>query len=187
MSLTKLEKNMNEKIIDGVKYTYFEKPNGIVITNCETDLRYVNIPDKINDIEVIELANQAFSKRHLGIDSLLYNSLTGVKIPNSVQKIGYETFLNNYLISIQLPKSLIEIGSDAFKNNQVSELRLPEGVITIEDGAFESNNLSELFIPASVKEIGYNAFKGNPLTKIIISGDRSRFDDYWDYIGFHDN
>ena len=69
-------------------------------------------------------------------------------------------------------------------NQNINSIKLGKYIKEISQFAFANNNITDLIIPSSVIIIGDEAFLNNPLLSINILGDRKRFNDLWEYIGF---
>lgn len=69
--------------------------------------------------------------------------------------------INESLTSVKLPNTIRKIGTSSFYNcPNMSSINLPEGLIEISRNAFGRTGISSLVIPESVTTIGYNAFYG---------------------------
>ncbi len=121
--------------------------------------RYIEIPNSIYGIKIIEIADGVFA----GL-----TDLEDVYIPDSVQKIGKRAFEGcTSLVDITLPKSLVTLGDGAFKGCSSLERVFISGKNVIEEigaSAFEGcASLRSFFIASTVETIGENAFLGcNP-------------------------
>lgn len=118
-------------------------------------------------------------------------SLTSIKIPNTVTKIGESAFEGcSSLADVVLPDKLITINISTFKNcNALTEINLPDSVTTILQnafvgcsalkmvninaeskldfialGAFEGSGLESIVLPYAFVESGYNPFKDTSIT-----------------------
>lgn len=119
---------------------------------------YVTIPDGVTKIGAGAFA--------------YFNTVTGVKIPESVKVIDYMAFQGSGLKSIVIPDSVTEIGFEAFISCYTLESAvLPKGLRKIESGLFAyCESLTSITIPEGVQEIGSRAFSGAGLTSVVISG-----------------
>ncbi len=100
----------------------------------------IDIAEEYEGLPVTEIGNGAFKDE---------DSITSVKIPNSITKIGEEAFYDCDLLA---------------------EVTIQEGVPSIGDEAFSGcNNLKSITIPASVKSIGNNAFSFSGLNEVIFA------------------
>ena len=79
---------------------------------------------------------------------------------------------------------ITKIGDGVFMNQNINSIRLGKYIKEISQFAFANNSITDLIIPSSVIIIGDEAFLNNPLLSINILGDRKRFNDLWEYIGF---
>ena len=150
---------------------------GYEILNDEIQIRYYNeecgtdviIPNKISGYPVTSLKGGVCYDDELGGDfSPFHDTLTSVKIPNTVTSIENGTFCDNRLKSVEIPNSVTTIGKSAFYNNQLTSVTIGNSVTTIGEDAFYQNQLTSVVIPSSVKTIGEGAFYNNKLTSVTI-------------------
>lgn len=154
-------------IVDGSTITGYKK-------TCN---KIVNIPEKINNVLITEIKDNAFSD--LGIKQVV--------IPDSIKKIGDNAFSNNsisYLVvraeeigsnafsnnniqSLTLYSSIV--GNEAFKDNTINELNITESVKIIGNEAFSNNDLKHVYVVKSVTKLGDKAFYNNKLESIVLS------------------
>ena len=166
---------------EGSAYFEFVEYNGeITITGMQGNARTIVIPDRINDLPVTHIGNDAFAEAQLtgvtipgsvttiGHRAFLRNQLTEVIIPDSVTRIGNLVFSENQLISATIGDSVTDIGWSAFRHNQLRNVMLPHSVTRIGGNAFANNLLSGVIIPDSVTHIGNGAFTENQLNSVII-------------------
>jgi len=79
---------------------------------------------------------------------------------------------------------ITKIGDGVFMNQNINSVKLGKYIKEISQFAFANNNITDLIIPSSVIIIGDEAFLNNPFLSITILGDRKRFNDIWEYVGF---
>ena len=113
-----------------------------------------------------------------GIESISYNSFSGLSNLKEIELPGTLTEINNGafsycrgLTSITIPKSVEYIGEYAFRDCQgLSNITIPNSVTVIDDNAFENcTGLTNITIPDSVKRIGDDVFEYcDNLTSITI-------------------
>jgi len=133
---------------------------GIVITDYIGTATAVRIPDRISNLPVVRIGDNAFSAMKAAGRPTFdrYYSITSIVIPNTVTEIGNGAFhsLNN-LNSINLPTSLITIGENAFNSCfLLTSFSLPASIRTIGSGAFhDCQGLTTITIPASVTRITF--------------------------------
>lgn len=143
--------------------TYKVSNGEVTITDCNTSVTSVEIPEAIDGYPVTAINWQAFS------DCV---NLVSVNIPNSVKSIGNSAFYNCYnLENITIPNSVTSIGEGAFGScKSLTSITLPKGITSIEDNTFANCiYLTNVTIPEGVTSIGYNAFYYcNRLTSITI-------------------
>jgi hypothetical protein len=132
--------------------------SNVIITGYTGTDRSIVIPETINGMSVIYLAERAFAGKEL----------ISVTIPPSVRGIGEEAFVANKLENIIVPGSVEIIEDAAFQGNRLSSITIHEGVKAINDAAFSHNQLTRIVIPSSVTFIGDIAFQLNSLISITI-------------------
>ena len=114
----------------------------------------INIPTKINGIEIQRIGESAF-RNCVGI--------TDVDIPNSVKYIDSNAFEGcSYLQSVTLSNNMIAIGSSAFKGcTSLARITIPNSVTNIDSNAFDGcTSLKNVNLPNKLKSIGTSIFKG---------------------------
>ncbi len=131
--------------------SYTSDDSTITITDCETSVTNVVIPDTINDLPVTSIGNYAFYS---------CADLSNVTIPNSITNIGNSAFLNCIsLSSIVIPDSVINMGYWTFQScTNLSNATLGNSITRI-GGAFNKcTSLKSITIPDSVTSIGWSSF-----------------------------
>ena len=105
----------------------FEIDENGVITNykqvCGTE---VNIPSKINKIEVKEIAKYVFKEK----------GLTKLILPETLKVIGISAFEGNNIETLIIPDSVENIKPYAFYKNKIEKLTIGTGVTNIGIKAF---------------------------------------------------
>ena len=153
---------------DGTQYgELYYKVNddgaGVTITDCDENAVDIVIPDEINDLPVTALGD--YSLHHC-------DSLTSVKMPDSVTYIGNDAFLYcKSLLSVKMSNNAAYIGSDAFLGCTVlKDIEIPASVKYIGDAAFAyCDGLTSVEIPTGVTSVGGSAFGGcDNLTSVTI-------------------
>ena len=167
----------------------FNLENGKILslTPYASTLKTLNIPSKIDNVEITEIGDSAFK------DNLMLEKVT---IPNSVTIIGSYAFLNCKNITLEGVNGVEKCASNAFngtkwlkwqkqgnglitlgsiciglgENYRSSELVIASEIKTIADGAFcDNENLTAVTIPDSVTSIGAYAFRDcSSLTDLVI-------------------
>jgi len=168
-------------------FSYEVKNNAVCIKGYEGKKQNLDIPSKINNYEVKEIASGAFSEnssiKKINIPSSVnciedkaFSCCTGlvqVNVPEGVKKIGDETFLNcSNLKDVKLPSTLSSIGKNAFLGTAISKINIPDTVSTIGVGAFSNcYSLTSVKIPGSLTNIADDTFSGcSNLKDVTISG-----------------
>ena len=137
------------------EYELTEDGNGIRLTKYLGKEKRIRIPEEIEEIPVVEMADNLFP-RDYGHEGWYSDSDSKVQpevvyIPNSVEKIC--TFQeNNNLKFIRLPEHLKEIPSETFYNCQaLKEIYIPDSVKSIGNNAFHSSGLISIDFPDETK------------------------------------
>jgi len=143
---------------DGIEW-YTTDGKGIIIQGYVGTALAVRIPDRINNLPVVEIEAQSFSPVTGPVPRI-----TSVVIPNTVTKIGDSAFdFQSELTSVTLPTSLVEIGRFAFSRcTALTSISLPASIRTIGANAFDGcTALTTVTIPSSVTRItfGINVFR----------------------------
>lgn len=90
-------------------------------------------------------------------------------VPDSVKVIGPSAFRSCSLTGISIPNGLEKIKSNAFEVARISSLAIPDSVTVIEESAFMNCDLTSLTLSANLTNIGQYLFYGcNKLENIVI-------------------
>ena len=152
--------------------TYKNYGGWIEITDCNTSVVSVEIPDKIDGKTVRDIGDNAFSG---------CSALEQITIPDCVENIKKSAFNGcKNLTAIDLPDKLKTIGLCAFANCGFTEITIPESVVTIERLAFTVTPITTITIPKNVETIGEGAFTcgsygSGTLTKINVDAENTSF------------
>ena len=133
-------------------------PGTGTITGYIGESKNVNIPPKINEVDV----------KHIGDNAFQYKDLESVTIPEGVETIGKYAFNSNNLESVTIPDGVRTIEEFAFYFNHLMEIGISDSVTEIGYSAFAYNYLTGVIIPDSITSIGIAAFKHNNLTYVKI-------------------
>lgn len=136
---------------------------------------HVIIPEKIDNVPVTKIADDAFS---------YCSGITGITLPDSLQSIGSGAFSHTDLTSITIPKNVSEIRSSAFNCcSDLTEIKIDEnnssycdvdGVVFSKDKTTlviypEGKTAAEYTVPDTVTVMGEYCMRGNKaLTKVVI-------------------
>ncbi len=144
----------NESGVDSFTYAVneagFYEITGFTSTNIAP--HKIEIPAKINNIEVTGIATEAF---------VACNQISEVVIPDSVKYISDCAFTGSkYLTKVTMANSVTEIGAAAFDGcTALVDVTLSSGLEAVSDYTFRNcTALETIVIPASVKTIGDGAF-----------------------------
>ncbi|MGI6579659.1 MAG: leucine-rich repeat protein [Saccharofermentanales bacterium] len=145
-------------------------PRTGTITGYIGESKNVNIPPKINEVDVKHIGDVAFQDKSLesvtipeGVETIgeyafNLNNLERVTIPDGVRIIGRSAFYMNGLMEIGISDSVTEIGYSAFACNGLTSVIIPDSITSIGIAAFKHNNLTYVKIPDGVESIGEDAF-----------------------------
>ena len=119
---------------EGIGWSQTSDGKGIIIDGYEGTATAVRIPDRINNLPVVEIEQDVFAFMN-GVPLI-----TSMVIPNTVTKIGNRAFSNQgNLTSVTLPTSLVEIGGAAFSGcRALTSISLPASIRTIGVAAFRN-------------------------------------------------
>lgn len=165
-------KKSEPKTINGLEYV--EIDGGIKITAYIGSDIDITVPESIDGLSVISIADNAFYMR---------DDIFSVKLPESIKTIGENAFRRcESLVYINFPSGLEEIKSNAFVFctsldsallggnlkrlgdsafggcGKLESVTLPETLQTIGESVFSNTALIEIKVPASVKTICSNSF-----------------------------
>jgi hypothetical protein len=143
----------------------------IEITKYNGDDKSIIIPDYINNISVVSIAD--ISEGDLSRESGVFENrgIETIKFPSHLRYIGSfafscNRFKNEYFI---IPAGIKHIGDWSFCCNGFIDVVIPSTVTYIGESAFKDNRLKSIVIPENVKKIGYWAFGGNDcLIEVVI-------------------
>jgi len=141
---------------DGFDWWLTPDKKGVIIQGYVGKATDVRIPDKINNLPVVQIDDMSFAPSISGQT----NGLTRVIIPNTVTKIGEQVFKGQRsLTSVTLPTGLIEIKGETFYDcRALTSISLPASIKTIGIRAFYNcTALTTVTIPASVTTITFGA------------------------------
>ena len=135
----------------------YSSSEGVIITKYTGKSKNVKIPQYIQNLPVVSIAERAFYDK----------KLTSVTIPESVTYIGWYAFARNRLTNILIPGNIRQINIYAFADNQLTSVIIPDSIGIIGEGAFYKNRLKNVILPASRYYIGDLAFAMNQLKSIV--------------------
>lgn len=133
------------------------------IGNCKD--KYIIIPKKHKEIDVVSIDNNAFEN----------SDLYYIEIPENIINIGEFAFKDCiYLKKIVLPDSVEVIEKSIFENcYNLKNITLSENITEIKENAFKNcSKVSLLDLPKNISKIGKNAFENcYALTEIYYKND----------------
>lgn len=102
---------------------YFDLEKGIIF-DCDTTVTKVIIPEKINNVEVNEIAVKTFYE---------CSKLSDIQMPETLKVINTEAFAEcKSLKKIKIPDSVTEIKELAFYNSSIEEIELSKNISKID-------------------------------------------------------
>ncbi|MFA5341980.1 MAG: leucine-rich repeat protein [Clostridia bacterium] len=149
----------------------FEKETGTVKGYLK-DVSKVIIPKYIYDIKVNEIADWAFYNKQ---------SLSIIRIPDSVTRIGARALSVTSLITIDIPNSVVKLGDSAFSDNpNLVSINIPSSVTEMGVYMFYGNSsMTTAILPTMITELGRETFsKCSSLTDINIPSAVKKIGDY---------
>jgi len=150
------------------------------ITNYIGQETAIIIPEKINNIQVTVIGENAFEKKELtsvilpngliSIDEFAFceNKLTSIIIPDSVINIGIMAFAINQLTSIVIPDSVTSMRQLAFAENKLNNVVIGRGLRIIEGSVFYKNEITSIVLPPNIIQVNDSSFARNVLTSITV-------------------
>lgn len=133
------------------EYTYNSELGGMVITDYKLQSPKINIPDKLENENVVKVDFSGVSK-----------DITHIIMPDSVQGFSFSDTIKGALQFVNIPDSVTRIANGAFEDCiNLTNIIIPDSVTEIGEYAFYGcTELTSVTIPDSVTEIGSEAFLG---------------------------
>ncbi len=169
-------KNRTEIVTDG-------RGTILGVTNPE-NLLFAKIPSSDGEIQLIEVAENAFSKckrlERISFDENLEiisegafrgcTALTDISLPHSLYEIGAGAFEKSGLESFVFPPSVMEVPSRCFMDSRnLTSVTLGENIKRLGALSFAGcTSLTSLDMPQSIQEIPDGAFMSSGLGSIFI-------------------
>ena len=124
----------------------------------------LSIPEKIDGMPVVHIADKAFCDPRV--------SITSVKFPNTLRTIGKSSFFGCVnLKELYIPGNIKEIGTSAFAEcSSLKNIQIENGVETLRYGCFAfCSALTSITLPNTLDRICANVFLGcNNLSSLTI-------------------
>ncbi len=191
--------NVLESGVTEDELVWIKDSTGIKIVGYVGTSEEVTIPAKINDIDVLEIYNEAFKSNlvikrvniTVGITTICQSAFYGcsnleyIFLPHSITKIGSRAFTNcSKLDEVTLP-NLTRIEENTFYGTAIREITIPTTVKYIGAEAFYNcSKLQTAFIPSNVTSIGSYAFYTSGMT---IYTDLASKPSTWNSAAFYSN
>lgn len=134
-------------------FVYEARNNGVIIVSCTPDYEGdVVIPEKIDNVNVVEISDGAFINAE---------GVTSVKLPSTLKTIGTSAFEGCVTIKeIAIPDSVTSVGESAFAScASLEKVSIGKGINALSKGMFEGcTALNGVTLPENIKAIGEYAF-----------------------------
>ena len=150
------------------EFDYDVTDDGVEITDYNGDGGIVVVPKKIEGVDVVWISKKAFMNA---------NTITAVKLPDTVEEVGNEAFQNCGALEIFISGNGVKrLGEYAFNACvKLNTAILSDVLEVIDDLCFARTALTEVELPGTVKEISY-AFEGKSLEEpFTIIGEAGSF------------
>ncbi|MBQ3022045.1 MAG: leucine-rich repeat protein [Clostridia bacterium] len=145
---------------DGTPYLTFDKETG-TITKCGTSAADIEIPEKIEGVNVYNIGEGAFAD---------CTYLESIEFPSTLKSIKADAFSGCIrLVEVEIPEGVTSIGAGAFYGCvSLTDVIIPEGVKKIADETFFGcKRLVNISLPEGLRTISASAFDGcKSLTEI---------------------
>ena len=132
---------------DASLFTYEVTPLGAAITGYRGADGIIKIPQKIEGLAVVKLADNCFDG----------SSVTSAVLSDGITSIGDGAFWHcAKLYSVTIPETVTSIGNKAFwQCNSLVSVNLPEGLTSLGDYAFNNcHALSSIAFPSTLTNLG---------------------------------
>ena len=161
------EKTQLEELVVDEANPFIFTDGDAIYTHDGTQL--IALARPVASYEVREGCVSIAKKACMGIQTL-----TEVKLPESLQVVGEFAFAHTNVRSVEIPSSVGDIQAKAFYFcGNLEEVRLNQGLRSIGDSAFAESGLKALSIPASIERIG-SFITTN--TNVVHSGEGATFE-----------
>ena len=140
-------------------FTYRVNNNKVTITGYKGNETSIEIPAKIEDYEVKEIADKAFSG---------CGTLESISLPEGLEKIGYRFIEKTGITSLTVPSTVTASGSYGWDGAtagamELQEVKFSEGMKKIPDyfcsNDSKNNALQKIVLASSITTVGYGAFR----------------------------
>ena len=160
-------------------YDLSDDGQGIVIKGFSGEGGSVVVPNKIEDLPVVEIGDSVFDGKSLtfnwnsnisdinSVDSKKNKNaeITSITLPNTVTKIGRSAFANTAITKFIMPDSVTEIGESLFSGCEaLTEVHLSDSIEEIIHAystnlfGYSNKSLKKINLPKNIKRIGESVF-----------------------------
>ena len=157
--------NFSASNSDGVMiyYCYINNGEELAVVNC-----WDGYSGDLVIPEEVTYMNRTRKVTSLGSDVFMYDNITSVTLPNSINTIPKGAFYQcKELKSINIPSGVTTIGEQAFYQCGLTSITLPEDLEIIEDYAFAYCKFTSITLPKKLQKIGGNVFYQTNLEKVV--------------------
>ena len=171
--------DIDETMVEnGILYTYVEKVNGYYVARCLSQTEEIDIPEKFNNVKVVQIGRKSFYKN---------NHIKSVSFPNTITDIYPNAFEDCKLLSTLSFDSpnLSKITAGAFRNCvSLDVITLPENCAVLGGESFYGcGTISAIHIPAAMTTIALNTFLDTVVQKVYYYGNEEQWNTLITYRG----
>lgn len=140
--------------VNGIQYN-ITSSNTVEVTHPKRGYNYeghIVIPRSIY------YEGRTYNVTAIGDGVFNYCPITGITLPEGLERIGELSFANTSIQSIVIPNSVTSLGESAFESSDIKSLTIGTGLTTISKYAFAGSSLEEIIIPDNITIIEDFAF-----------------------------
>lgn len=152
--------------VNGIQYN-ITSSNTVEVTHSKRGYNYeghIVIPRSIY------YEGKTYNVTAIGDGVFSYRPITGITLPEGLERIGEYSFANTSIPSIVIPNSVTSLGENAFESSDITSLTIGTGLTTISKYAFAGCWLEEIIIPDNITIIEDYAFLACWFAKKIVLG-----------------
>ena len=153
-------------LVNGIQYN-ITSSNTVEVTHSKRGYPYEGhmvIPRSIY------YEGKTYNVTAIGDGVFSYRPITGITLPEGLERIGEYSFANTSIQSIVIPNSVTSLGENAFESSDITSLTIGTGLTTISKYAFAGCWLEEIIIPDNITIIEDYAFLACWFAKKIVIG-----------------
>ena len=164
--LTNSTSLFSQIFVNGIQYN-ITSSNTVEVTHSKRGYPYeghMAIPQSIY------YEGKTYNVTAIGDGVFNYSPITGITLPEGLERIGEYSFANTSIQSIVIPNSVTSLGENAFELSDITSLTIGTGLTTISQYAFAGCHLEEIIIPDNITIIEDYAFLACWFAKKIAIG-----------------